>query len=96
VVIAAVAGTVAFLVAYAATSGGNGKGEFAGQVEETPSDPSKGQPYQGGPRLYAPIQTIDLGQVPFNTVVSKSFDLKNVGDATLKIQDVQVKMLEGC
>jgi hypothetical protein len=34
--------------------------------------------------------------VPLNTVVSHAFDLRNVGDAALRIEDVQVKMLEGC
>jgi hypothetical protein len=97
--IAAVAGTAAFLVVYAATSGGgNGSAstDFSAQTAQTPSDASQGQPFQGGPRLYFPVASMDLGQVPFNTPVSESFDLRNVGDAPLKIEDVQVKMLEGC
>jgi hypothetical protein len=97
--IAAVAGAAAFLVVYAATSGGgsgSAKTDFSAQIAKTPSDASAGQPFQGGPRLYFPVESMDLGQVPFNTMVSESFDLKNVGDSTLKIEDVQVKMLEGC
>jgi hypothetical protein len=96
--IAAAAGAVAFLVVYAATSGG-GSGantDFSAQTAKMPSDPAKGQPFQGGPRLYFPVASMDLGQVPFDTPVSDSFDLRNVGDAPLSIQDVQVNMLEGC
>ena len=93
--VAAVASAGVFLVVYAATNGG-GKEPFAAQVAETPSDSAGGQPFQGGPRLYLPVESVDLGQVPLNTVVSHAFDLRNVGDATLKIEGVQVKMLEGC
>jgi len=104
-VIAAAVGATAFVFVYAVTGAGGGSDndsanhsshESSAQVGETPSDPSKGQPFQGGPRLYFPTASMDLGQVPFMTTVSKSFDLKNVGDAPLKIEDVQVKMLEGC
>ena len=97
--IAAVASTAAFLVVYAATSGGGNGSADAGssaQTAQTPSDASKGQPFQGGPRLYFPVASMDLGQVPFNTPVSDSFDIRNVGDAPLRIEDVQVTMLEGC
>ena len=94
--IAAVAGVAAFLVVYAATSGGGDGKDATAQTAETPSDASKGQPFQGGPRLYFPVASMDLGQIPLNTDVSESFDLRNVGDAALTIQDVQVKMLEGC
>jgi hypothetical protein len=97
--IASVAGVAAFLVVYAATSGGGSSSADTNssvQTAETPSDASKGQPFQGGPRLYFPVASMDLGQIPLNTDVSESFDLRNVGDAALAIQDVQVKMLEGC
>jgi hypothetical protein len=94
--VAAVAGAAAFLVVYATTSGGGGKERFAAQVAETPSGSAAGQPFQGGPRLYLPVKSVDLGQVPLKTVVSHAFDLRNVGDATLRIEDAQVKMLEGC
>jgi hypothetical protein len=93
--VAAVAGAAAFLVIHAATSGG-GKEPFAAQVAETPSDSAGAQPFQGGARLYLTVASVDLGQVPLETEVSHAFDLRNVGDATLMIEDVQVKMLEGC
>ena len=94
--IAAVVGVVVFLVVYAATSGGGGNGDSSAQVAETASDPSKGQPFQGGPRLYSPVESMDLGQVPYMQEVYESFDVRNVGDQPLSIEDVQVTMLEGC
>lgn len=96
VLIAGVAGAAALLVVYAATRGGSDKEDFVARIVETPSDPSLGQPFQGGPRLYFPVEGVDLGRVPLHTVVSHAFDLRNVGDATLRVEDVQVKMLEGC
>jgi len=93
--VAAVASAGVLVVVYAATSGGS-KERFAAQVAETPSDSAGGQPFQGGARLYLPVESVDLGEIPLKTVVSHAFDLRNVGDATLRIEDVQVKMLEGC
>jgi hypothetical protein len=97
--VAAVAGAAAFLVVYAATGSGDNNSastDFSAQTAQTLSDPSKGRPFQGGPRLYFPVASMDLGQIPLNTPVSDSFDLRNVGDAPLKIEDVEVTMLEGC
>jgi hypothetical protein len=54
------------------------------------------EPYAGGGRLYLPVTEVDLGNVPFMTPASYSFDLVNVGDAPLVISDAGVKMLEGC
>ena len=96
ILIAAVAGTAAFVVACTASTDGGDKEEFAAEIVETPSDPSGGQPFEGGARLYLPVQGVDLGQVPFHSVVSHAFDLTNVGDAPLTVDDIQVKMLEGC
>ena len=96
ILIAAVVGTAAFVVACAASTDGGDKEEFAAEIVETPSDPSGGQPFEGGARLYLPVEGVDLGQVPFHKVVSHAFDLTNVGDAPLGIEDVQVTMLEGC
>jgi hypothetical protein len=39
---------------------------------------------------------VDLGQVPLDTPVSYAFEFANVGDDTLRIEGVDVKMLEGC
>jgi len=93
--IAAVAGIVVFLVVYRGMSGGGGNDSVPSAVETSPHVPG-GEPFRGGPRAYLPVQSVDLGRVPFNKVVSGAFDLKNVGDATLRIEDVQIKVLEGC
>ena len=63
---------------------------------DLPADTSGGEPFQGGARAYFPVQSLDLGRVPFNEVVSRSFSVRNVGDAPLRIEDVQVAVLEGC
>ena len=76
--------------------GGEDANEFKPQVAVTPADASKGQPFPGGPRLYLPVEGIDLGRLPIGPKVSYAFPIMNVGDAPLSIEDVQVKMLEGC
>ncbi len=93
-VIAAIA-LVIVLAVYGSMGGGGDKGS-APQAVETPSEDRGGEPFQGGARIYLPVESVDLGQVPFNTEVSYAFELTNVGDAPLRIEDVQVKMLEGC
>lgn len=54
------------------------------------------EPYAGGARLWLPVTGVDLGNVPFMTPVSYSFELENVGDAPMFISQPSVKMLEGC
>lgn len=54
------------------------------------------EPHTGGGRLYLPVTEVDLGNVPFVTPVSYSFELRNVGDAPLVISKPVVTMLEGC
>ena len=76
--------------------GGGSSNEFKPQIAETPAAASKGEPFQDGPRLYLPVEGIDMGHVPLGPKVSYAFALTNVGDAPLSIEDVQVKMLEGC
>ena len=94
--VATVVGLLVFVVVYSQMSGDGGNDEFVGDVVETPSESQGDEPFEGGPRLYFPVQGVDFGQVPFQTEVSHTFDLKNIGDATLQIQDIQVNMLEGC
>ena len=93
--IVAVVGLVAFLVAYGATGGGGGS-ESVPQADEARSESHGGEPFKGGPRIHFPVESVDLGQIPLQTNVSYAFELTNAGDATLYIEDVQVKMLEGC
>lgn len=51
---------------------------------------------QGGPAISFDVKSVDFGDVPVNTPVSYAFEFANIGDATLQIEDVQVKTLEGC
>jgi hypothetical protein len=51
---------------------------------------------QGGPAMSFEVTSVDFGDVPLNTPVSYAFPFSNTGDATLQIEDVQVKTLEGC
>jgi len=88
-------GVVAFVAISSTGGGGKGSGGSVGAVE-TKSEKGPAEPFQGGPRLYFPVDSVDLGQVPFNTNVSYAFDLSNVGDAPVKIEGVQVEILEGC
>ena len=53
-------------------------------------------PRQGGPALSFAVSSVDFGDVPLDTPVSYAFPFANTGDATLQIEDVQVKTLEGC
>ena len=51
---------------------------------------------QGGPAISFEATSVDFGDVPLDTNVSYAFPFSNTGDATLQIEDVQVKTLEGC
>jgi len=53
-------------------------------------------PRQGGPAMAFDVTSVDFGDVPLDTPVNYAFDFSNVGDATLQIEDVNVKTLEGC
>ncbi|MBI2217710.1 MAG: hypothetical protein HYU51_10465 [Candidatus Rokubacteria bacterium] len=51
----------------------------------------------GTPRLVVDRETVDLGNLAFETPTRASFTITNAGDGTLKISDVpRVKALEGC
>jgi hypothetical protein len=93
--IAVAVGLILFLIVYREIGGEDGS-QFKAEIAETPADASKGQPFPGGPRLYLPVEGIDLGRLPIGPKVSYAFALRNVGDAPLSIEDVQVRMLEGC
>lgn len=93
-VLVAIAGFIGLIVVYGAMNGG-GREEFATNVAETNSEDS-GDPFAGGPRLYFPVDSIDMGQVPLNKNVSYAFAMTNVGDAAATIEKVDVSVLEGC
>lgn len=53
-------------------------------------------PRQGGPAMAFEATSVDFGDVPLDTPIEYAFPFSNTGDATLQIEDVQVKTLEGC
>ncbi|MDP2949587.1 MAG: hypothetical protein Q8P22_08635 [Chloroflexota bacterium] len=96
-------GTVALVVALAAVLiavvvVGQGKSQEGPTVrpvaEVTPAGGDTS--YQGGPRMRFAVQAVDFGKVPLDVPVRYAFEFTNVGDATLQITDVDVKLLEGC
>ncbi len=93
-VLAAIAGFIGLVIVYGAMGGG-GRQEYAPDISETNSE-SSGDPFAGGPRLYFPVDSIDMGQVPLNRNVSYAFAMTNVGDDAARIEDVDVSILEGC
>lgn len=93
---AVAAGAIVLLLVYAASRSGTANDSFVAEITETPSAPQAGEAFQGGPRLYFPVAGVDLGRIPFQKVVSHVFELRNVGDSPLTLEDVQVQMLEGC
>jgi hypothetical protein len=84
------------LVVVLRVMGGGGHGEFIPEITETRSASHGGEPFQGGPRLHFPVDSIDMGQVPLNTNVSYAFTMTNVGDTAAHIEEVDVSVLEGC
>ncbi len=93
-VLAAIIGFIGLIVVYGAMGGG-AREEFTTDVAETNSEDS-GEPFAGGPRLYFPVDSIDMGRVPLNKNVSYAFAMTNVGDTAATIEDVDVSILEGC
>ncbi len=93
----ALVGIVVLVVVFAAV-GGKGR---QSQPALTPVTESNGgsraaSSRTGGPAIYFPITEVDFGQVPLDTPASYAFEFANVGDDTLRVEDVEVKMLEGC
>jgi hypothetical protein len=50
----------------------------------------------GGPQLHFSTTAVDLGLVPLNTEVGYAFSYANTGAKLLRIEDVSVRVLEGC
>jgi len=55
------------------------------------SEPSNGQPV-----IHFEQEIVDVGIVPAGSILDYSFNFTNQGDAPLKINDVGIKVLEGC
>jgi len=88
---------VVILAVFGMTRGGGN--QDTAQPNITPLAEERGTetvPRQGGPAMAFDVTSVDFGDVPLNTPVSYSFPFANTGDATLQIEDVQVKTLEGC
>ena len=95
--VVAALGVVVLAVFGMTRAGGNQ--DTAGHPDVTPVVEEKADgatPRQGGPAMAFDVKSVDFGDVPLNTPVSYAFPFSNTGDATLQIEDVQVKTLEGC
>ena len=88
-------GIVTLVVVLAGAGGGQSRPAVT-PVSESNGGSQAASPRTGGPAIYFPITSTDFGQVPLNTEASYAFEFSNVGDAPLQIEDVQVKVLEGC
>ena len=60
--------------------------------EAKPVDPSSIR----GPRLAIDVDGVDFGDVPYQTVVAFSFNVKNVGTAPISLGPAFVRVKEGC
>jgi hypothetical protein len=97
VAVVAALGVVVLAVVGMTRAGGNQ--DTATQPNITPVAEEKTEgaaTRQGGPAMFFEATSVDFGDVPLDTPVSYAFPFSNTGDATLQIEDVQVKILEGC
>lgn len=89
---------VVVLAVFSMTRGG-GNQDTASRPDITPvAEEKTGEAplRQGGPAIFFDVKSVDFGDVPLNTPVSYAFEFANRGDATLQIEDVKVKTLQGC
>lgn len=90
-------GIVALVVAFAVAGGRSGQSQPAlTPVSESNGGSQAASSRTGGPAIYFPVTSADFGQVPMDTPASYAFEFANMGDGTLRIEGVDVKMLEGC
>lgn len=54
------------------------------------------EPAAAGPDLRFDATGVDFGVVPLNTEVGYAFTYTNAGSETLRIEDVRVRVIEGC
>jgi hypothetical protein len=88
-------GIVALVVALAAVGGGQSRPAVT-PVSESNGGSQAASSRTGGPAIYFPITSTDFGHVPLDTPAAYAFEFANMGDDTLRIEGVDVKMLEGC
>jgi len=90
-------GIVVLVVVFAVVVGGAGQSQPAlTPVSESNGGSRAASSRTGGPAIYFPITSADFGQVPLDTPAAYAFEFTNMGDDTLRIEGVDVKMLEGC
>jgi hypothetical protein len=88
------AGGIAAVFAVAnLTAGGGSDGAAVQEVGVTGHDVS---PTSGGADIHFANTGVDFGVVPLNKEVGYEFSYANVGNETLRIEDVRVRVLEGC
>ena len=59
-------------------------------------EPAGSEPSTGQPVIHFDQEIVDVGIVPAGFVLDYSFNFTNEGDAPLIINDVGIKVLEGC
>ena len=91
-----VALTVVVLAIFGMTQAGGNQNTAPDITPVTEQKTEAATSRQGGPAMSFDVKSVDFGDVPLNTPVSYAFPFTNTGDATLQVEDVQVKTLEGC
>ena len=87
-----VAGVIAVLaVANLAPKGARGPAATAGPAVS--QDVAR---TTNGADIHFGLTEVDLGTIPLGKEVGYAFSYANVGNETLRIDDVQVRVLEGC
>lgn len=95
--VALVAMSMVVLAVVGMTKGGSSENTARSEITPVVAGQStQTAPRTGGPAMAFDATSVDFGDVPLDTPVSYEFPFTNVGDATLQIEDVQVKTLEGC
>ena len=51
---------------------------------------------KAGPRVSFKQESFDYGKVPYGQTVQAVYELRNTGDLPLKVEDLSVKVVEGC
>ncbi len=77
-----------------ATLASKGGGEHT--PRETDAAGHEVEATSAGPDIHFAARGVDFGVVPLNKEVSYSFSFANVGNDVLRIQDLQVRVVEGC
>jgi hypothetical protein len=93
------AAAVVILAVFGMTRAGGSQNSAHDHGDVTPVSEEKAAeatPRAGGPAMAFDVTSVDFGDVSLDTPVNYAFEFSNVGDATLQIEDVQVKTLEGC